>query len=307
MNIQRIDLTKKMLSFQGLFTDKSRFNDGNWKMEYRPYSWEKCARMALKQKFDLADTVLPDNEEIYTCFGNGKNYVKEVSKDILGTVSYYKYIDAENGTDVMRSTITNMPCMNLMESLDVKYRKLSAFLDMKHDKMSFLELEFEQAPEKVGAQKKRFDSATDEMRGLGFLSSRKDRNSVLAKIEYIYSRTQDSLKDIISNITYYVKLRDSAEVVKHERKMVRAELEKIRKAKDEGNLIDISRRDVKDPNKALWDAMHNVEEASEKLVALCHRTISVKEILDGIGKNVSKDQIPAKAINFVENLMAKRI
>ena len=62
-------------SFKGLFTDRTQENNGNWRMEYRPYSWEN--KMVPKTKIDVFSSVLPTNEEIY--IGGGQ---RESSKDI---------------------------------------------------------------------------------------------------------------------------------------------------------------------------------------------------------------------------------
>ena len=118
-------------NFKGLFTDKSKENSGNWKMEYQPYSWEKnhnyaISRMANKQSFDIYDSKLPDNEEIYL---RNTTYRAETSKDILGTESYFVNYD---GT--MRRTIDEKPAMNREKSLEVLYKKYNAFLEMKNEK-----------------------------------------------------------------------------------------------------------------------------------------------------------------------------
>ena len=89
MKIQAINTNT---NFKGLFTDKSAQNNGNWRMEYQPYSWESnnTGKMANKERIDIYANMLPDNEEIYT---KNKGYYAETSGDILGTTSYYKTYD----------------------------------------------------------------------------------------------------------------------------------------------------------------------------------------------------------------------
>ena len=55
-------------TFKGLFTDKSKQNNNEWLMEYRPYSWEldkytARPKMELKEHVDIKANKLPDNEE----------------------------------------------------------------------------------------------------------------------------------------------------------------------------------------------------------------------------------------------------
>ena len=72
-------------------------------------------------------------------------------------------------------------------------------------------------------------------------------------------------------------------------------------------MIDISRRDIYDPNKALWSALQNIKEAAEKYVSLPHKTISVQEILKAVGTKAKKVDIPKLAVQYVDTLIQKRI
>ena len=78
------------INFKGLFIDKSLENDGNWRMEYSPYSWETKnwnidSKMASQSCIDIYGNELPDNEKIYSAIENKKS-----AKDILGTEFYYE-------------------------------------------------------------------------------------------------------------------------------------------------------------------------------------------------------------------------
>ena len=72
-------------------------------------------------------------------------------------------------------------------------------------------------------------------------------------------------------------------------------------------MIDISRRDIYDPNKALWQAMQNSKDAVEKYVSLPHKTISVQEILKAIDTKAKNVDIPKLAIQYVDSLIRNRI
>lgn len=130
MKIQAINTNT---NFKGLFTDKSAQNNGNWRMEYQPYSWESnnTGKMANKERIDIYANMLPDNEEIYT---KNKGYYAETSGDILGTTSYYKTYDGR-----MRRTIDEMPSLNREDSLKVLDKKLGKFLEQKQELRKELE------------------------------------------------------------------------------------------------------------------------------------------------------------------------
>ena len=72
-------------------------------------------------------------------------------------------------------------------------------------------------------------------------------------------------------------------------------------------MIDISRRDIYDPNKALWQAMQNIKDAVEKYVSLPHKTISVQEILKAIDTKAKNVDISKLAIQYVDSLIRNRI
>ena len=279
-------------NFKGLFTDKTAYNGGEWKMEYQPYSWE--LKKANKEHLDIFASYLPDNEEIYTKRGGF-----EKSEDILGTVSYYKHY--ENGIDVKRSTIDDLPSLNLEESLKVQDEKLDKFLKLKQDKM--LEIKSEAAKSTrdlayVSQEHERYANDIGELIGLHSYNKIDRENGVRSN----FHKVEIMVKQLREKFTDYTKLAESANAIRKIKEQGLKELAEIEKAKLTDSYIDISRRDIKNPNGPLISALNNIEKAKNKLVALSYRTISMDEILRHLDGNFQADKI----IKFVEELIEKR-
>ena len=122
MKIQTIN---NQISSKGIYIDRSKENNGNWKMAYKPYSWELDTNakpyIAPKEQIDMYASSLPTNEEFYTAIENAK---PAVSKDIYGTISYYQY-PAHINNGKMRRDVIQEEAMGREESLEVYVKKLS--------------------------------------------------------------------------------------------------------------------------------------------------------------------------------------
>lgn len=290
-------------NFRGLFTDKSAQNGGNWKMEYSPYSWESKnfkldSTMADQGDVDILGTCLPDNEKIYTEQNGRKS-----AKDILGTEFYYEY---DNGK--VRKTITEVPAMNREDSLRVYNSKLEKFLEMKKEKAENIEKTVVDATKNLDDDVDAFYDRADDLEK-GYFT----RHYTTAGSSYVmkkkYRKVVDALENVTKQFKYYTDLRDSSDFVKKYIAENAKEISLLSQKRKAGKLIDISRRDVYDPNKALWNAMQNIKEAAEKYVSLPHKTISVQEIIKAISEKakVKNAEIPKLAIQYVDTLIKKRI
>lgn len=299
MKIQAINNT----NFRGLFTDKSAQNNGNWKMEYAPYSWERKNQwsgyeMADQKDVELLSSELPDNEKIYT---PEKSYRqgRRSCKDILGTEFYYEDFDKNTA----RSNITEVPSLNREDSLRVYNKKLQKFADMKEIGM----IECESGLEKISEPVRHMEDYAYGHSSYKAYSSIFTKKSAINEMDSFYKRAYNSASDLYKSYDKYIKLRKSKEDVKNQITKNAAEIDLLENAKKSGRLIDISSRfKVYDPNKALWEALQNIKTAAGKIVALPHKTISIKEILDAIGQNVKSADIPQQAIRYIDNVIRYR-
>ena len=280
-------------NFKGLFTDRTKENNGDWRMEYRPYSWE--TKKANKAQNDIYSSKLPTNEEIYT-----KEPGLEISEDILGTKSYIK--DTRNGRDVLRIQIEDMPSMNYEDSLKVLDKKLEAFWEMKQDAMKDLKKPLENRDTYLfNLSHQHGEYVSDVRRTLG--SHIYEKNERARGLEQEFDKVTKYAEDLGDSFENYTKLAESANDVRNQREHIREELNKIMEAKLKNNLIDVSRRDTEAPYTPLYKALQNIEKAKGKLVALSDRTITVENLLKAVGEDCKI----YKVIDYIEKLMMKKI
>ena len=298
------------INFKGLFTDKSRENHGQWKMEYQPYSWEmKNSReygMSNQVDFDIFAKELPDNEKIFrrqvfkNIFNTQSIYMD--CHDILCTKFYYNNVNSGSARD----RIDEMKAMNLEDSLRVRDKKLAKFIELKEAKQQELKAMVEKEFKNFKVEEKKFEEATSDFHE--DLSSRiRSKSSNKEIMDSSYRNMSGNVLFIKGGFDDYLRLENSKEAVKKLRESGQAMIRELETAREEGKLIDISRRDIYDPNKLLWQIMHDVKLAAGKLVALPHRTISVNELLKMIGSNVKEADIPAKCVRIVDELIHTRL
>lgn len=295
MKIQALNNT----NFRGLFTDKSAQNGGNWRMEYSPYSWESSntSKMANKKQIDIFASALPDNEEIYTNYPSGS----ESSKDILGTESYYVHSDGK-----MRRTITEMPAMNREESLIVQNKKLTEFEKMKHQKAFAMENSMKEQYQKTDNYGKTFDKYYNDA-SQGYFSRRYSLETSHDSMKEEFNNVKQSAKNLYDDFSKYAALRDSIDNINIQKFNNEKEIGLLSGLRKSGLLIDISRRDIPEPNKALQEVLQNIKTASAKFLALPHKTIFMQDVLRAVGAKVKSADIPAEAIKYVDTLIKKGI
>lgn len=287
-------------NFKGLFTNKSSQNGGNWKMEYSPYAWESrnwynLSKMDTQRDIDIFGTVLPDNEKIYT-----ENYNRKSAKDILGTEFYYE----QDGK--IRKTITEVPAMNREDSLRVYNSKLQKFLEMKSNKLASIAQTIIDIPNGFADMCSKFNERARDIKQGYFARSYTLEGSSNEMTTQFDNMTRSANK-AVDEFKQYKSMRESMDFVKKYIAENDKEIELLSEKRNAGKLIDISKRDTYDPNKKLWQALQNIKEAVDKYVSLPHKTISVQEILNNIGKDIKKADIPKIAIEYVDYLISNRL
>ena len=306
MKIQSIANT----NFKGLFIDKKSQNNNNWRMEYSPYSWENnnTSKHAIKEKIDVLASKLPDNEEIFETEGTFRDMYHnynltpkiERSRDILGTVSYFK----DNETDDKFAHIDYVEPMNREESLQIYEKKLEKFQEMKKLK----EIELRESIVNSKAEIEELSNELDEAsKDYDYAFFQKQKNREKNKLENTGKKLIEKF-DLLQKISEdYIKLRDSIEIVNETRKNILKELSQIADAKKVNKYIDISKRNIYDPNRLLWEALQNVQSACEKFVSLPHKTIPVAELIKQTKESITSPELSAKVIKLVDELIKKFI
>ncbi len=307
----RINAINNQRTFKGLFIDRSKENGGNWKMEYRPYSWELedgKPVMQNKKKINYQAPKLPNNEENF--FINSNNV--EVSQDIFGTTSYYK-CPPERNNGKMRSRIdVGMP-MNREESLNVYLKKMEKF---NKDKRSMLTHELKSpvdfTPVMIAYENEFKDALSRYNNDRGIFGGVKTENvsNMVNKTKLLYERA----KELYKNAMRYINVSETIPQTEKEITQIKKELSLIEQAKKDKNYIDISNRSINNADEPLIKYLDEMvlsgKPVSEynKLIALPASTRWLKDIFSSLNVNLNTGLSPStktKVLEHVRSLIRK--
>lgn len=293
MKIQAINTNT---NFKGLFTDKSAQNNGNWRMQSQPYSWESnnTGKMANKERIDIYANMLPDNEEIYT---KNKGYYAETSGDILGTTSYYKTYDGR-----MRRTIDEMPAMNREDSLKVLDKKLGKFLEQKQELRKELEANFDRQTLAIRSSSDNYNIASYELDNT-FWTKKNIKNNM----DNAARELKNNADIMYQNSQNYIKLMGSIDAVRQTKENGQKEIKQIEELRKSGKLIDISRRDIPNPNEALKQALADIRAAAGKFLCLPHKLMSMDEILKIVNPRNLSSGYNNEIMHHIEKLIKRTV
>ena len=307
----RINAINNQRTFKGLFIDRSKENGGNWKMEYRPYSWELedgKPVMQNKKKINYQAPKLPNNEENF--FINSNNV--EVSQDIFGTTSYYK-CPPERNNGKMRSRIdVGMP-MNREESLNVYLKKMEKF---NKDKRSMLTHELKSpvdfTPVMIAYENEFKDALSRYNNDRGIFGGVKTENvsNMVNKTKLLYERA----KELYKNAMRYINVSETIPQTEKEITQIKKELSLIEQAKKDKNYIDINNRSINNADEPLIKYLDEMvlsgKPVSEynKLIALPASTRWLKDIFSSLNVNLNTGLSPStktKVLEHVRSLIRK--
>lgn len=293
MKIQAINTNT---NFKGLFTDKSAQNNGNWRMQYQPYSWESnnTGKMANKERIDIYANMLPDNEEIYT---KNKGYYAETSGDILGTTSYYKTYDGR-----MRRTIDEMPSMNREDSLKVLDKKLGKFLEQKQELRKELEANFDRQTLAIRSSSDNYNIASYELDNT-FWTKKNIKNNM----DNAARELKNNADIMYQNSQNYIKLMGSIDAVRQTKENGQKEIKQLEELRKSGKLIDISRRDIPNPNEALKQALADIRAAAGKFLCLPHKLMSMEEVLKIVNPRNLSSGYNNEIMHHIEKLIKRTV
>lgn len=301
----RIQAINTNTNFKGLFTDKTSQNNGNWRMEYSPYSWEKnsdgkIGQMANKAKFDvLTDKILPDNEEIFVRFSETPR--AESSKDILGTESYFIRPDGR-----MRSTITEVPAMNREDSLKVLDQKYDRFLGMKDYLKRNLETNFDTLKNSADSASSDYNShSAEHMKGMFERAYNKDQ--ARRYMDQDKAALKNSTDKMYENAQKYIKLVNSMESVRNTKEKISKEINRLEELRKADKLIDISRQGIDNANAPLAEALQNIKAAAEKFICFPTKIVSMAEIMKKVNPRCIEGGYNNEIMRYVETLVRQII
>ena len=305
----------KQHSFKGILIEKPKNKEQ--KLEYKPFSWElsnistsgqipcyhsKAYSLYKPSYVDLYKDSLPDCEEIKT----DKEY--EFCTDIFNRKIKREYY----GCSSHIPSVYNSDALNREDSLVALNLKLEAFKERKSELLRELMADVEK-DERI-AQTIRYQNSIKIIN----IFSKDDMD----KATLAASKTADDFKN-------FAKLTESYLKVDEKIKSNKEEIIYINEARNNGTLIDISKRDVNDPNKPIWlymeenlphwdnladnkfyDYFKTILESCKKVVCLPHKTIPFKDVLLMVNnkeKVFNRGEFMKKVINYVDYTISHRL
>ena len=207
----------------------------------------------------------------------------EASKDILGTTSYY----LNRNTSEMRRSITEVPAMNLEDSLIVRNKKLKEFLKQKEEAKNKIQESMKSSRQELERTDKEFDAySMDYEESWPFRDRSKEENKDL--MVRVKSSMREAGRKMYHSVKEYTAMTDSIASVRKIKSDAEKDIALLQMARETDNLIDVSRRDVEEPDNALVEALKDMDTAIKKTIALPHRIISVKEVVKTKGRKNEK-------------------
>lgn len=269
-------------NFRGKYTYGSD-KDGKWWTEYRPYSWENYNHSTAEPKryVNILSSELPNNEQIYNAHYRDNILQKEITTDIIGTITSIHKFD----NDANHSDIKVRESMGREESIKVFLEKLQKFLDMKLEhKVTYVKQlgktfnQIRELSHDFDKHSKDFDSGL-----LAAVNTRKENKDLMVAVKESIMSEVNSIKEQQGRLD---RLNDSIHKVRKQMISLQVELNDIAKARKNSRIIDISRRDIEDADRPLLDAMkYDFETLINSVVILPHKTISMQKIFAQMNNN----------------------
>ena len=269
-------------NFRGKYTYNSMDN-GKWQTEYRPYSWENYNHSTAEPKryIDILSSDLPNNEQIYNAHYRHNILQKEITTDIMGTITSLHKFD----NDTTHSDIRVRESMGREESIKVFLEKLQKFLDMKLEHREICDKQLDKTFNQIRELSNDFDKHSKDFDSglLTAVNTRKEnKDSMVAAKESIMSKV-NSIKEQQGRLD---KLNDSIHKVRKQIISLQVEFNNIDKARKNVRIIDISRRDIEEADRPLLNAMkYDFETLINSVVILPHKTISMQKIFAQMNNN----------------------
>ncbi|MBR1776816.1 hypothetical protein IJ750_07080 [bacterium] len=289
------------INFSGLYTDKSVMTGGKWNLQYQPYSWENHNKStAVKQeKLDILASYLPDNEAIF--YNEIKNHMveKEITKDILGTVTYC--FDIPNESE--QKSVSKIKAMNREESIKVLIQKLNKFLVMKTDYAQELDKGIKKALNQIREFSLCFDECSEDYRR-GFMHAKNTKRDNKLLMDSYKTKITEKVNAVAEGYRRCSILMQSIIDVKAMIQKLENELLAINIAAQSDKVIDISRRDIHDPDRVLWNALKDMVNIDKKLLIMPHKIIGMDEIIEILKTKKQKLQ-PVQIVRLVHQMISR--
>lgn len=118
---------------------------------------------------------------------------------------------------------------------------------------------------------------------------------------------KNSLDSTADNAKNYIKLMGSIDAVRQTKENGQKEIKQLEELRKSGKLIDISRRDIPNPNEALKQALADIRAAAGKFLCLPHKLMSMDEILKIVNPRNLSSGYDNEIMHHIEKLIKRTV
>lgn len=202
----------------------------------------------------------------------------------------------------MRRTIDEMPAMNREDSLKVLDKKLEKFLEQKQELRKELEANFDRQTLAIRSSSDNYNIASYELDNT-FWTKKNIKNNM----DNAARELKNNADIMYQNSQNYIKLMGSIDAVRQTKENGQKEIKQIEELRKSGKLIDISRRDIPNPNEALKQALADIRAAAGKFLCLPHKLMSMDEILKIVNPRNLSSGYNNEIMHHIEKLIKRTV
>lgn len=215
----------------------------------------------------------------------------------------------------MRRTIDEMPSLNREDSLKVLDKKLGKFLEQKQELRKELEKQLTTRDANVTDAIKQYDHWSNQHQegyeyGQGLWQKSEGMSRMQTAKNHMdqnHAVVKNSLDSTADNAKNYIKLMGSIDAVRQTKENGQKEIKQIEELRKSGKLIDISRRDIPNPNEALKQALADIRAAAGKFLCLPHKLMSMEEVLKIVNPRNLSSGYNNEIMHHIEKLIKRTV
>ena len=215
----------------------------------------------------------------------------------------------------MRRTIDEMPSLNREDSLKVLDKKLGKFLEQKQELRKELEKQLTTRDANVTDAIKQYDHWSNQHQegyeyGQGLWQKSEGMSRMQTAKNHMdqnHAVIKNSLDSTADNAKNYIKLMGSIDAVRQTKENGQKEIKQLEELRKSGKLIDISRRDIPNPNEALKQALADIRAAAGKFLCLPHKLMSMEEVLKIVNPRNLSSGYNNEIMHHIEKLIKRTV
>jgi len=118
---------------------------------------------------------------------------------------------------------------------------------------------------------------------------------------------KNSLDKTAVNAQNYITLMGSIDAIRQTKENGQKEIKQLEELRKSGKLIDISRRDIPNPNEALKQALADIRAAAGKFLRLPHKLMSMEEVLKIVNPRNLSSGYNNEIMHHIEKLIKRTV